>query len=57
MVQTNGISPVQNVVYLAYKFVFGFEAGLTRLVKVRIVTNSSAAEGWIPTCKANEVRT
>jgi hypothetical protein len=43
--------------HLAYKFVFGFEAGLTRLVKVRIVTNSSAAEGWIPTCKnANKVR-
>src|ERR1041384_795557 len=38
----------------AYKFVFGFDAGLTRLVKVRIVTNSSAAEGWIPTCKADK---
>jgi hypothetical protein len=30
---------------VAYKFVFGLEVGLTRLVKVRMVTNSSAAEG------------
>jgi hypothetical protein len=29
------------------------EVGLTRLVKVRMVTNSSAAEGWIPTWKAS----
>ena len=34
---------------LAYKFVFGLDVGLTRLVTVRMVTNSSAAEGWIPT--------
>lgn len=40
---------IRNSALLAHKFVFALIPAVTRLVTDRIVTNSSAADGWMPT--------
>lgn len=44
-----GSMVLRNSALLAHKFVFALIPAVTRLVTDRIVTNSSAADGWMPT--------